>query len=45
LDKTLMHGRRNTAVGMDPILTQEQIIWTLAIDDEESSWDGLTFDR
>jgi hypothetical protein len=30
-----MHGRWNTAVGMDPILTQEKIIWTLAIDDEK----------
>ena len=40
-----MHGGRYAAIDVNPILTQEQTIGTLGIDDKESSRESLTFNR
>jgi len=41
LDELLMHCGGDTAVGVDPIPPKQYRICTLAVDDEERSWDRL----
>ena len=42
LNQALMHSKWNVTIGMYPIPTQQQTIWTFAINNEESSGKSLT---
>jgi hypothetical protein len=39
----LVHHRRDAAIGMNPIPPEQDSVCTLVVDDEERSWDSLTF--
>jgi hypothetical protein len=41
LNQTLVHRRRDAAVGMNPIHPEQHSVCTLVVDDEERSWDSL----
>jgi hypothetical protein len=41
LNQTLVHHRRDAAIGMNPIPPEQDSACTLVADDEERSWDSL----